>query len=126
MRIQYKLYLTLCLAFIISSCGNNADKMSISDAVSLIQTSTNLTIIDVRTSDEFFSENIEGSINIDVLSANFTSRVGVLNKTNSYFLYSQSPVRANSALQMMTNLGFSNVHILNGNYEDLLPLLLND
>lgn len=124
---HYKLYLLLFLIFVtILSCGNEKGKLDITKASDLIRGNTNLTVIDVRTSGEYFLENIDGSINIDVLSANFSSRVGMLEKTNSYFLYSQNPIRVETALQMMTNLGFSNVYILNGNYKDLLNLLLTN
>jgi len=124
---HYKLYLLLSLVFItILSCQDNKGKLDVAKASELIRSDTNLTIIDVRTSGEYLLENIDGAINIDVLSANFSSRVGMLEKTNSYFLYSQNPTRVETALQMMTNLGFSNVYILNGNYKDLLNLLLTN
>lgn len=124
---HYKLYLLLSLIFItILSCQREKGKLDVAKASDLIRGDTNLTIIDVRTSGEYLLENIDGSINIDVLSANFSSRIGMLEKTNSYFLYSQNPIRVETALQMMTNLGFSNVYILNGNYKDLLNLLLTD
>ena len=124
---SYKLYFLLSLIFItLLSCEGSKNKLDVAKASKLIKSDTNITIIDVRTSDEYFLENINGSINIDVLSANFSSRVGMLDKTNSYFLYSQNPTRVETALQMMTNLGFSNVYILNGNYKDLLNILLTN
>ena len=124
---NYKLYLLLSLIFITAlACEGSKNKLDVAKASKLIKGDTNLTIIDVRTSGEYFLENIDGSINIDVLSANFSSRVGMLDKTNSYFLYSQNPTRVETALQMMTNLGFSNVFILNGNYKDLLNQLLTN
>ncbi len=74
-----------------------------------IDTSALTAIIDVRTAAEYQAGHLVGSINIDVESADFTTRVSGLDPTGSYLVYCHSGRRAQLALTEMKSLGFKTV-----------------
>ena len=71
-------------------------------------------IIDVRTAAEFSAGHLEGAVNIDVESAQFTDQISALDESGTYFIYCHSGRRAGIALDQMKQLGFSQVTNLGG------------
>lgn len=83
-------------------------------ADSKVDASTATAIIDVRTAAEFSAGHLEGAINIDVESAQFTDQISTLDKSGSYLIYCHSGRRAGIAFDQMQQLGFSKVSNLGG------------
>ncbi|MFW5695254.1 MAG: rhodanese-like domain-containing protein [Alkalispirochaeta sp.] len=66
-------------------------------------------VLDVRTPMEYEMGHIPGSRNIDISSPEFVSQIGELDRDQPYALYCRSGSRSASAIQMMDQMGFSNV-----------------
>ena len=79
----------------------------------------NMTIIDIRTPEEYASGHIDGSINIDFYASDFTEQLKKLNKSDAYSIYCRSGSRSGKALSIMQNLGFTNTADLQGGYSSL-------
>lgn len=80
----------------------------------LADNSSDLTIIDVGTPDEFKSRCVSGAKNIDVKSSDFLDKIAELDKNGSYLVYCRSGKRSAEALMQMRNAGFKNVIELEG------------
>jgi len=80
----------------------------------------NMTIIDIRTPQEYSSGHIDGAINIDFYAPDFAQQLEKLDKVAGYSIYCRSGSRSGKALDIMKNLGFTNVVDLQGGYSSLL------
>ena len=67
-------------------------------------------ILDVRTAGEFSGGAIEGAINLDIYSADFSKELEQLDKTKTYLIYCRSGSRSKLALEMMKKAGFQFVY----------------
>jgi len=76
----------------------------------LIDSGVALTIIDVRTPDEFATGHLEGAVNSDIEGGQFSTYIATLDKTATYVLYCHSGRRAALAAQAMADAGFTDVH----------------
>jgi rhodanese-related sulfurtransferase len=74
----------------------------------------NFVILDVRTPEEFASENIENAINIDYYSATFKNDLDQLDKNSTYLIYCRSGNRSGNALNVMKDLDFREVYNMLG------------
>lgn len=88
----------LALSGVAAGCAESAAPMP-ADAV----------VIDVRTPSEFASGHLEGALNIDVEAADFSVKIGELDKDGSYVVYCRSGNRSATATSTMTGLGFIKV-----------------
>jgi phage shock protein E len=80
----------------------------------------NMTIIDIRTPQEYSSGHIDGAINIDFYAPDFAQQLERLDKVAAFSIYCRSGSRSGKALDIMKNLGFTNVADLQGGYSSLL------
>ncbi|MDY6966394.1 MAG: rhodanese-like domain-containing protein [Halobacteriota archaeon] len=71
-------------------------------------------ILDVRTPEEFADGHIEGAIIIDFNSENFGDEIGKLNRNATYLLYCRTARRSSLALDIMEDLGFTEVYNMEG------------
>ena len=69
-------------------------------------------IIDVRTSEEFEPEHIEGAINLDYLCKDLADQLELLDKTKNYYIYCRTGRRSLRVCVLLRNLGFETVHNL--------------
>lgn len=73
-----------------------------------------VTIIDVRTPEEFATGHLVGAVNIDVQGAAFTDEVSALDPAGAYVVYCRSGNRSAAATAMMAELGFTELYDLGG------------
>lgn len=66
-----------------------------------------VTIIDVRTSEEFVSGHLEGAINMDVTAAGFAEALESLDPEDSYAVYCRSGNRSAQAAALMQSAGLT-------------------
>lgn len=71
-------------------------------------------ILDIRTPAEYNSGRIEGSQNIDFYAADFRANLAQLDKDQPYKIYCNSGNRSATALQIMEDMGFTDVVELRG------------
>jgi len=68
-----------------------------------------LTVLDVRTADEFKAGHIPGAVNLDVLDAGFEKQVATLDKSKPYLVHCAAGRRSANAAEQMKALGFKTV-----------------
>lgn len=116
-------------SFIFSiSCSNRGyENINLNKAIKTVNNSTNLVLLDVRTPEEYSSGNIPNSINIDVLSSDFKSKIELLDKNKEYLIYCRSGNRSSIAAGIMATNGFIKIYNLNNaNYSDFENAILTN
>lgn len=124
-----KIIIILSISFLFLACSNRGYKNinNIEKAIKLINESTNLVILDVRTREEYLAGNIPNSINIDVLSQDFKSKIDMLDKNKEYLVYCRSGNRSAIASSIMSTNGFLNIYNLqNIAYQDFANAMLTN
>ncbi|MEI0561679.1 rhodanese-like domain-containing protein [Brachyspira pilosicoli] len=123
-----KIIIILSVSFLFLACSNKGYKnLNIEKAIKLVNSSTNLIILDVRTREEYLSGNIPNSINIDVLSQDFKSKIDMLDKNKEYLIYCRSGNRSSIASSIMSTNGFINIYNLeNIGYQDFANAMLTN
>ena len=72
-------------------------------------------VIDVRTPDEFKEGHIQGAKNIDIMSKDFETQLGKLDRTQPTLVHCQAGGRSTRALKVFEKLGFTNlIHLDDG------------
>lgn len=116
-------------SFIFSiSCSNRGyENINLNKAIKTVNNSTNLVLLDVRTPEEYSSGNIPNSINIDILSSDFKSKIELLDKNKEYLVYCRSGNRSSIAASIMATNGFIKIYNLNNaNYSDFENAILTN
>ena len=88
--------------------------ISAREAYAIISEKKEITIVDVRTPEEFRSGHITGSINIDYNGADFEKHLAGLDKSKFYLIYCRSGNRSSRAHSIMKKLGFKKVYDFGG------------
>lgn len=116
-----KLFAVILVSMLaLNACGVSGGKvtnLNVTDFASKISDST-VTLVDVRTPDEFSSGHISGALNIDFESGSFEQDIQKLDKTKVYAVYCRSGNRSGQATYMMAKDGFKEVFNLNGGVID--------
>ncbi|MCB1234081.1 MAG: rhodanese-like domain-containing protein [Verrucomicrobiae bacterium] len=73
-----------------------------------------VTVLDVRTPEEFSLSHIEGAKNIDFKNASFESEIAKLPKDAPYLVHCRSGGRSTSSLETFKKLGFTHIYHLDG------------
>ena len=73
-----------------------------------------VTVIDVRTQNEFADGHIEGAKVIDFTEDDFKTKVAALDKATPYLVHCAAGGRSTKALDTFKKLGFSNITHLDG------------
>lgn len=85
-----------------------------------------VTVIDVRTPEEFAAGHLSGATMIDFYAPDFADQIGALDRAQPYLVYCRSGNRSGQATALMAQLGFEHVADLDGGvvaWEDAgLPL----
>ena len=66
-------------------------------------------LIDVRTGEEFAEGHIKGAVNIDYYSTDFSHQIGKIENETPVLLYCRSGNRSGKSVQMMYEMGFTEV-----------------
>ena len=91
--------------------------ISVQEANKLIEENienTKFMILDVRTGEEYKAGHIENSINIDYKSPKFKENVSNLDKEKIYLTYCRSGRRSANSAEIMEELGFENIYMIEG------------
>lgn len=74
--------------------------------------SPGVTIVDVRTPEEFAQGHIEGAVNIPVEYPDFMDRIGELDPAGTYAVYCRSGNRSQAAVSGMSSIGINGIYEL--------------
>jgi rhodanese-related sulfurtransferase len=86
--------------------------ISVSDANAMIQSTSNLFILDVRTSGEFAQGHLKGAVNIPL--SDLPAQLGELHKNRPILVYCQTGFRSAQASTILANAGFTQVYDMEG------------
>lgn len=128
MKSVNKFFILFIFIIFIISCSNRGYKnVNLKNAVKTVNNSTNLILLDVRTAEEYSLGSIPNSINIDVLSSDFKSKIELLDKNKEYLVYCRSGNRSSIASSIMSTNGFIKIYNLNNvNYSDFENTILTN
>lgn len=105
------------LAATLAACGGGStaviDTVDAATAGTLIARSGTV-LLDIRTPEEFAEAHIEGALNIDFYAADFADQLGELDRDAPYVVYCRSGNRTAQAMDTFRELGFSEVHEIDG------------
>ena len=108
----------LFIGFLFASCnGQTNAKYESIPAVNFaekIKSTTQPSIIDVRSPEEFAGQHINNAINIDWNGDNFESKIGKYDKSKPIFVYCMSGGRSKQAAEKLGNMGFTKIYELQG------------
>lgn len=76
----------------------------------------NITVVDVRTSEEFSEGHIAGAKNIDFRAADFADKLAALDKSKPVLVHCGAGGRSTSSLETFKKLGFKTVIHLDGGF----------
>ncbi len=84
------------------------------DAFADLAAGDDVVLLDVRTAQEFAEGHLDGAVNLDVTSPDFTAGLGELDPEATYAVYCRSGNRSQTAIAAMRDAGFSAVADLSG------------
>jgi rhodanese-related sulfurtransferase len=106
----------LVFGVVLSACGSAAtlETVPAAEAATVLDTEPGVVLLDIRTPEEFSDGRIAGSINIDFYAADFSNRLGSLDRETTYVVYCRSGNRSDSAMDIFADLGFKSVYEVDG------------
>lgn len=120
MRSRAQALIAVALVVSVAACSSASaatEDVNVQEFASVIE-GPGIVILDVRTPEEFAQGHIAGSININVESPDFTSKVEQLDKSQTYAVYCRSGRRSGVATQQMESLGFTSLYNMDGGVID--------
>ena len=84
------------------------------EAEKILNSHTNVVVLDVRTAQEHRQSRIADGINIDYYASNFAQQLTTLDKNQIYLVHCRSGVRSGKSLTILKQLGFKNIIHLDG------------
>ncbi len=116
------MYRILSFLFVLSTLGACAQKqetgarsdLEVTAVSELLENNKDVVVLDVRTPEEYKEGHLEGAELINFYDADFEARVKALDKEKEYVIYCRSGGRSGKATEKMEELGFKNIHNMNG------------
>ena len=104
------------LLLVLTACGGSNVKINNLNADGFASDIKNpgVVVVDVRTAGEYAAGHIKNSINIDVESNDFDSKIANLDKKVEYAVYCHSGRRSGIAAEKMAKAGFEKISNLEG------------
>ncbi len=75
-----------------------------------------VTVLDVRTADEYKEGHIAGAKNIDFTENDFEKKIGDLDKSKPYLVHCAGGGRSTNSLEDFKKLGFQSIYHLDGGF----------
>ncbi|MFN7137791.1 MAG: rhodanese-like domain-containing protein [Limisphaerales bacterium] len=124
MKIRVLLVLlSLVLTSNLTIAQENASKpaaavkeVTLDEAEKLIQSNTNIVILDVRTRREFASGRLAGAKNLDFYAPDFEQKLSQMDKSKPYLIHCATGGRSAEARDKMKELGFQNLYHMDGGF----------
>ena len=88
--------------------------VSADDAATALASRTDLVLLDVRTPEEFADGHVDGATLIDFYGADFADQLAELDRDASYVVYCRSGNRSGQTVDLMQQLGFTDVQDVEG------------
>ncbi|GAA4292790.1 rhodanese-like domain-containing protein [Aestuariibaculum suncheonense] len=88
--------------------------VSVSSATEMVNNTSKLQLIDVRTPEEYNSGHLEGATNIDFFSDSFREDIEKLDKHKPVLVYCKSGGRGSKSAAIFKELGFTKIYNMEG------------
>lgn len=95
-----------------SNGGTNLDVKQVSEMME----NEDIVVVDVRTPQEYNQGHLKGAQLVDFYGANFKEEIGKLDKAKKYVVYCRSGGRSAKSVQMMKEMGFTDVYNMSGGF----------
>lgn len=113
MIVRTLLFLCLALTATVTSVAQNVKEITVTEARTLIAKG-NITVLDVRTQNEWNQGHLSGAVRIDVMDKQFKTDVAKLDKNKPVVVYCAVGGRSSYAADDMVKLGFKKVYNMVG------------
>lgn len=110
-------HLFLLVSFVFASCTGQTSKIETIEPKAfndLLAQNNTPQLIDVRTPEEFSTEHIDKSVNINWNGGNFENEVSKYDKNQPVFVYCKAGGRSAQAAAKLSEMGFTKVYNLDG------------
>lgn len=84
----------------------------------LLNNNDNVTIIDVRSHEDFLTGHLPNAQHLDILQYGSYTQIKALDPTQTYLIYCNSGLRSSSILRILESLGFVLVYMLQNGLQD--------
>ena len=91
----------------------DAKNITVDEAAKLVQTNTNVVVLDVRTPREFESGHIKGATNVNFNDKDFAKKISALDKNKTYIIHCAAGGRSGKACEQIKTLNFKNMLHMN-------------
>lgn len=96
---------------------NGVRHVNAKEAETVISTTPDLVILDVRTAKEFEAGHLKGAINIDYYAPDFKEQIALLNRDDNYLLHCRTGARSGKSVPIMIEAGLRHITHLDGGIE---------
>ncbi len=87
-------------------------ELSPQEATDLLASEEGVTVLDVRTAEEFGQGHIPGAVNVDVRDPSFDGAIGELDRSEPFMLHCGSGNRSQIAVEKLKEAGFTRIYHL--------------
>lgn len=105
------------LAISIPLVAADAVDVDAEKAAGIIADEAGVTVLDLRTPDEYAEGHLEGAVNVDFLASTFEAELGKLDATKPYLVHCASGRRSGQAMAVFDRLKFAKIYHLNTGYK---------
>jgi len=125
MKTKLNLFLAVLVVMIaLPSCSTaqksnsegKAVNVEVAEFKKLVEANPEGQIIDVRTPGEYAEGNLNGSKMMDINGKDFKDQLETLDKKAPVYVYCRSGGRSGRAMQMMSDMGFTEVYNMSGGF----------
>jgi len=94
------------------------EDITVGEMFEFLKTNNNVTILDVRSVEEYKEAHINGSINIPVCDLE-QKAIGNLKKDSIIIIYCSAGIRSKKAVKILRKLGYKNLYNVEGGINNL-------
>jgi len=99
--------------------GNQNSNIDAATALKMMKVNPEAKILDVRTDAEVAGGIYPNALHLDIRDPEFKTKIGKLDKEDTYIVYCMSGGRSGKAVSMMRGLGFDKSYNMKDGYEEL-------
>ena len=114
---RFSFIAALCVLPLLGFAGDAVKHVDAEKAAKLVAEGK-VTVLDVRTAEEFSEGHIEGAKNVDIFAKDFENQVAALDKKKPVLVHCQAGGRSMRSLPKLEKVGFPEIYHLDGGMGD--------
>lgn len=106
---------------LLTACGSNSSAITTVEAAAFLTETSKpgVTVVDVRTPEEFTAGHLDGAVNMNVEGSDFDTQIVTLDTAGTVAVYCRSGRRSAIAAEALASAGFTSIVTLQGGLADL-------